>query len=119
VGWVVIRCGRRGLSVSKTVTEVGSGLNGKRTKLRQLCADPNVTTIVVHREQPGQARVRMHRGVFVGARSYSARVGRRWGWLMIWWDMTGVVTSLRARLNGQRRARRRAAAAVAAATDRP
>jgi hypothetical protein len=33
--------------VSKTVIEVASGLNGKRTKVSKLLADLNVTTIVV------------------------------------------------------------------------
>ncbi len=37
----------RGLAVTKTVTEIGSGLNGHRKKLMRLLADPNVTTIIV------------------------------------------------------------------------
>jgi len=40
------------LSVSKSVTEIGSGLNGYRPKLMKLLADPTVSTIVVeHRDR--------------------------------------------------------------------
>ncbi|MBT9260371.1 MAG: IS607 family transposase [Clostridiales bacterium] len=42
----------QGLSVGKTVKEVGPGLNGRRKELIKLLSDPNVTTIVVeHRDQ--------------------------------------------------------------------
>jgi len=41
-----------GLSVGKTVKEIGSGLNGKRKELLKLLSDPNVTTIIVeHRDR--------------------------------------------------------------------
>jgi putative resolvase len=43
---------QEGLPVAEVVAEVGSGLNGRRTKLRRLLADPAVTTIVVeHRDR--------------------------------------------------------------------
>ncbi|WP_141666181.1 IS607 family transposase, partial [Streptomyces hirsutus] len=42
----------RGLAVADVVTEVGSGVNGRRRKLHRLLADPGVGTIVVeHRER--------------------------------------------------------------------
>jgi putative resolvase len=42
----------KGLSVSKAVTEIGSGLNGHRPKLLKLLADPNVSIIIVeHRDR--------------------------------------------------------------------
>ncbi|WP_141666182.1 IS607 family transposase, partial [Streptomyces hirsutus] len=42
----------RGLAVADVVTEVGSGLNGRRRKLHRLLADPGVGTIVVeHRDR--------------------------------------------------------------------
>jgi putative resolvase len=42
----------KGLTVSKAVTETGSGLNGRRPKLMKLLADPNVSIIVVeHRDR--------------------------------------------------------------------
>ena len=37
----------KGLQVVKAIKEVGSGLNGKRTKLLTILRDPNVRTIVV------------------------------------------------------------------------
>jgi putative resolvase len=40
------------LAVDEVVTEVGSGLNGRRPKLARLLADPGATTIVVeHRDR--------------------------------------------------------------------
>jgi len=42
----------QGLAVDEVIAEVGSGLNGKRPKLRRLLADPPATTIVVeHRDR--------------------------------------------------------------------
>jgi putative resolvase len=42
----------QGLPVTDVVTEVGSGLNGRRGKLHRLLADPAVTVIVVeHRDR--------------------------------------------------------------------
>ncbi len=42
----------KGLSIAKTVTEIGSGLNGHRPKLLKLLADPNVSIIIVeHRDR--------------------------------------------------------------------
>jgi putative resolvase len=42
----------QGVAVAEVVTEVGSGLNGKRPKLKRLLADPQATVIVVeHRDR--------------------------------------------------------------------
>lgn len=42
----------KGLSVSKTVTEIGSGMNGHRSKLMKLLAEPSVAVILVeHRDR--------------------------------------------------------------------
>ena len=52
VSRAVTAAATQGLSVDEVVTEVGSGLNGKRKKLSRLLADPSVTTIVVeHRDR--------------------------------------------------------------------
>ncbi len=41
-----------GLSVDEIVTEVGSGMNGKRRKLGRVLADPSAVTLVVeHRDR--------------------------------------------------------------------
>ncbi len=51
-GRVAQECGRRGISLDSTITEVGSGLDGSRVQLRELLSDPTVTMIVVeHRDR--------------------------------------------------------------------
>lgn len=46
--WVI----GQGLAVAEVVREVGSGLNGKRPKLRRVLSDPSATVIVVeHRDR--------------------------------------------------------------------
>jgi len=47
-GWVT----GQGLTVAGVVREVGSGLNGKRPKLRRILSDPSAPVIVVeHRDR--------------------------------------------------------------------
>jgi len=105
-----------GIPIVRTVSEVGSGMNGARPKLRKLLADPAVTTIVVeHRDRLG----RMNTELVEAALSAS---GRR---LVVVdpaeldddlvRDMTEVLTSFCARLYGRRSAANRVAAALAAA----
>jgi putative resolvase len=41
-------------------SEVGSGMNGARARLRRLFADAKVTTVVVeHRDQPGRTNIEL------------------------------------------------------------
>lgn len=48
----------QGMSISEVVTEVGSGMNGKRRKLSCLLSDPIASTIVVeHRDRLARFRV--------------------------------------------------------------
>jgi predicted site-specific integrase-resolvase len=47
VGRVLEYANKNKLSVDKTVKEIGSGLNGKRTKLKKLLSDKNVTKIII------------------------------------------------------------------------
>jgi putative resolvase len=52
VSRVMAWAGSQQLAVDQVVTEVGSGLNGRRPKLARLLADPKVATIVVeHRDR--------------------------------------------------------------------
>jgi putative resolvase len=110
---------QEGLQVAEVVAEVGSGLNGRRTKLRRLLADPAVTTIVVeHRdrlarfgvEQLDAALAAHGRRVLVAdpAETTDDLVG----------DMVEVLTSFCARLYGRRGARNRAMRAVTATKDK-
>jgi putative resolvase len=47
-GWATAQ----GVTVAEVVTEVGSGVNGRRPKLRRVLADPRAATIVVeHRDR--------------------------------------------------------------------
>ena len=51
LGRLVTYANHNGHSVLKSVTEVGSGLNGHRPKLMKLLADPEITTVIVeHRD---------------------------------------------------------------------
>jgi putative resolvase len=105
-----------GLAPTRVVSEVGSGLSGRRTKLLGLLRDPGVGTIVVER------RDRLARfGVEYLEAALDAQ-GRR---LVVVEDaevaddlvrdMVEVLTSFCARLYGLRSAKRRAGLAVEAA----
>jgi putative resolvase len=113
VEWAV----RRGLQVTQTVAEVGSGMNGSRPRLRRLLADQTVDCIVVeHRDRLARLGSEYVEAALVGA-------GRR---LLVVEateveddlvrDMTEVLTSLCARLYGRRSARTRASRALKCAS---
>jgi putative resolvase len=119
-GRVLTGASERGLSIDRTVTEIGSGLNGCRTKVRELLADPKVSTIVIeHRDRLArfgveylEAALAAHgRGIVVLNDTEVADDLVR--------DMTEVLTAMCARLYGRRSASRRAAAAVHAAANLP
>lgn len=105
----------RRLPPTKVVAEVGSGLNGHRTKLLSLLRDPAMGTIVVeHRDRLARFGVEYlqaalaaqgRRVVVVEQAEVADELVR---------DMVEVLTSFCARLYGRRSARRRAEAALAA-----
>lgn len=102
-----------GYPVVRVEAEVGSGMNGARSKVRRLLADPEVTTVVVeHRDRLG----RMNTELVEAALSAS---GRRLVVLDggevdddLVRDMVEVLTSFCARLYGRRSARNRAEKAL-------
>jgi predicted site-specific integrase-resolvase len=104
-----------GLSVGRVVTEVGSALNGNRRKFLSLLRDKSVTVIVVeHRD-----RFARFGAEYVEA-AMSAQ-GRRLAVVDpsevdddLVRDVTEILTSLCARLYGNRAAANRAARAIAA-----
>ncbi|MFD3310682.1 IS607 family transposase [Streptomyces sp. NPDC058656] len=107
----------QGLAVADVVTEVGSGLNGRRRKLHRLLADSGVGTIVVeHRERLAQFG-------FEYLEAALSASGRR---LLVLdpsetaddlvGDITEALTSMCTRLHGRRAAKNRAAQAIAVAT---
>ena len=105
-----------GGQVVRVEAEVGSGMNGSRTKVRRLLADPKVTAVVVeHRDRLGcmntelvESALSAHgRGLVVlDDGEVDDDLVR---------DMVEVLTSLCARLYGRRSARNRALKAVGCA----
>ncbi|MCX5356755.1 IS607 family transposase [Streptomyces mirabilis] len=106
-----------GLPVAEVVTEVGSGLNGRRRKLHRLLSDRQAAVIVVeHRDRLARFGVEHLEAVLSAS-------GRRLVVLDptetaddLVRDITEVLTLMCARLYGRRTAKRRAARAVAVAT---
>ncbi len=104
----------KGLSVSDTVTEIGSGMNGHRKKLLRLLGDSAVEHIVV------EHRDRLMR---FGAEYVEAALAGRGGKLLVVdeselkddlvQDMISALTSFCARLYGRRSAKHRAEKAIA------
>jgi putative resolvase len=106
-----------GLPVAEVVTEIGSGLNGRRRKLHRLLSDPGAAVIVVER------RDRLARFGVEHLDAVLSASGRRLVVLDpaetaddLVRDITEVLTSMCARLYGRRAAKNRAARAVAVAT---
>lgn len=110
----------QGVGVAEVVCEVGSGLNGRRPKLRRLLADPTVTMIVVeHRDRLARFGVeyleaalsaQARRLLVVDPGEASDDLVR---------DMIEVLTGFCARLYGRRGARNRAMRAVTCAKQPP
>ena len=111
-GWAT----SNGHVVAEVVTEVGSGLNGKRPKLRRILADPAATVVVVeHRDRLARFGVEHLEAALSaqGRRVVVADPGESTDDLVR--DMVDVLTSMCARLYGRRGARNRALRAVTAA----
>ena len=102
-----------GGSVVRVEAEVGSGMNGARSKVRRLLADPAVSAVVVeHRDRLGRMNTELVEAAL-------AAHGRRLVVLDpdevnddLVRDMTEVLTSFCARLYGRRSARNRAEKAL-------
>jgi len=104
---------QRGQPVLRVEAEVGSGMNGARSKLRRLLADPRVTTVVVeHRDRLARMNAELveaalsahgRRLVVLDPGEVDDDLAR---------DMTEVLTSFCARLYGRRSARNRAEKAL-------
>lgn len=106
----------RGLQVTGAVAEVGSGLNGSRTKLKQLLQDRQVGMIVVeHRERLARFGVEYVEAALAAEGRRLVVVEEREVDDDLVGDITEVLTSMCARLYGRRSARRRAEKALVAA----
>ena len=101
--------------VGEVVTEVGSGLNGKRPKLRRILSDPSASVVVVeHRDRLARFGVEHLQAALSaqGRRIIVADQGETVDDLVR--DMIEVLTAMCARLYGRRGARNRAMRAVTA-----
>ena len=109
--------GQNGMLLDDVVSEVASGLNDRRPKLRKLLSDPTVHTMIVeHRERLARFGVGMVQAMLQG----------RGGALIVIddaevpddlvRDMTGILTCFCARLYGKRSAANKARRAMEAAS---
>ena len=105
----------RGLIVTET-SEVGSGLNGHRKRLAALLRDPDVGVIVVeHRDRLARFGVEYLESALAAQGRSVLVMNENEQKLDIVQDFIDVVTSMCARIYGQRAAGNRAKAALAAA----
>ena len=105
-----------GGQVVRVEAEVGSGMNGSRTKVRRMLADPKVTAVVVeHRDRLGRMNTELIEAALSahGRRLVVLDDGEVDDDLVR--DMVEVLTSFCARLYGRRSARNRALKAVGCA----
>lgn len=110
----------RGLTVGQEVREVGSGLNGHRKRLSRLLSDPAVGTIIVeHRDRLARFGVEYLEAALSAHGRSVVIVNEGEQKLDIVQDFIDVVTSMCARIYGNRAAGNRAKAALAAAASVP
>ncbi len=114
---VVAGANRQGLAVAEVVTEVGSGLNGRRRKLHRLLADPHAVVIVVeHRDRLARFGVEhLEAALSASGRRLVVLDPQETADDLVR-DITEVLTSMCARLYGRRAAKRRAERAAALMT---
>jgi putative resolvase len=123
VGWLSGWAAKAGHRVVGVEAEIGSGVNGGRSKAERMLAGPAVASVVVERKGPprpnergaGWSRfVRAHcpRMAVVLWSAMTARLNRG-----LVGDVVGVLTSLCARLYGRCSAKNRACKALGAAGD--
>ncbi|GAA1005022.1 IS607 family transposase [Acrocarpospora pleiomorpha] len=111
-GWAA----QAGHRVVRAEAEIGSGMNGARSKARRLLADPDVTTVVVeHKDRLGRMNVELVEAALAahGRRLVVLDSGEVEDDLVR--DMVEVLTSFCARLYGRRSAKNRAKKALEAA----
>jgi putative resolvase len=115
-GWATTN----GHQVGEVVCEVGSGLNGKRPKLRRILSDPSASVVVVEdRDRLARFGVEHLEAALAahGRRIVVADPGETTDDLVR--DMIEVLTLMCARLYGRRGARNRAMRTVTATRQEP
>jgi putative resolvase len=110
----------QGVWVAEVVTETGSGINGKRPKLRRLLADPQATTIVVeHRDRVARLGVDLLEAALSAQGRRLVVVDTAETTEDLAGDMVEVLTGFCAQLYGRGGARNRALRAVTCAKRPP
>jgi putative resolvase len=105
-----------GHAVGEVVTEVGSGLNGKRAKLRRVLSDPAAGVVIVeHRDRLARFGTEYLEAALAAHGRKIVVTGPGETCDDLAGDMIEVLTSMCARLYGRRGARNRAMRAVNAA----
>ncbi|MBT2452070.1 IS607 family transposase [Streptomyces sp. ISL-43] len=106
---------KAGHRVVRVEAETGSGMNGSRPKARRLLADPDVTTVVEHKDRLGRMNMELVEAALssCGRRLVVLDDGEVEDDLVR--DMVEVLTSFCARLYGRRSAKGRARKALEAA----
>jgi len=103
----------QGVSVAKTVTEIGSGMNGHRPRLLRLLRDPSVSTIAVeHRDRLMRFGAEYVEAALASTGRKVVVVEPTEATNDLVSDMVEVLTSFCARLYGRRSARNRAKKAL-------
>lgn len=103
----------KGLPVAREVIEIGSGLNGHRKQILKLLADPTLTVLVVeHRDRLARFGVEFLSAALEAQGRRIVVMNETESKDDLVQDMTDVLTSLCARLYGQRGAAKRAKRAL-------
>jgi len=109
---------KENLKVAKTVKEIGSGLNGRRSGLIRLLRDPEVGGIVVeHRDRLARFGSEYLEAALAASHRRLCVVEKGEAKDDLVQDMIDVLTSFCARLYGRRSAKNRAARALKAASE--
>jgi putative resolvase len=106
VARVVTGANAQGFAVADVVTEIGSGLDGKRRRLHRILADPDVAVIVVeHRDRLARFGVEHLQAALAATGRRLVILDPQESTADLVKDMADVLTSMCARLYGQRAAK--------------
>ena len=112
---LVVFAGQSDLSVTGTITEIGSGLNGKRPRLLKVLSDPTIKTLVVeHRDRLARFGTEYIEAALRATGRQLVVVDQTEMKDDLVKDMIDVLTSFCARLYGRRSAKNKAIRAIEA-----
>lgn len=109
---------KENIKVVSIVSEVGSGMSGKRPKLQKLLSDPHITTIIVeHKDRLGRMNVELVQACLAAHDRHLIVIDPDEVESDLVSDMVEVLTSFCARLYGKRGAKNRAVKALQCAAN--